>query len=84
MNLAKTDKSIYRFCSIALVVCSVAAFAASFYFSRWHILVWTLLVAIFIFAVSFVMEWFHVSISDPILWLIARLESRKTKHKIER
>ena len=79
-----TDKSIHRFCSIALIVCSVAAFAASFYFSRWNILVWTLLVAIFIFAVSFVMEWFHVSIADPILWLVARFSSRKHKHKIER
>jgi len=79
-----TDKSIHRFCSIALIVCSVAVFAASFYFSYWHILVWMLFVAIFIFVASFVMELFHVSISDPILWLIARFESRRAKHKIER
>jgi c-di-AMP phosphodiesterase-like protein len=79
-----TEKSIHRFCSITLIVCSVAAFAVSFYFSRWHTLVWTLIVAIFIFAMSFIMEWFHVSISDPILWLSARFASRKAKHKIER
>jgi Ca2+/Na+ antiporter len=79
-----TDKSIHRFISSALIVCSVAAFAASFYFSRWNILVWMLLLAIAITVVSFVMEWFHVSIADPILWLVARIESRKHRHKIER
>ena len=78
-----TAKSIHRFCSIALIVCSVAASAASFYFGNWNILVWMLFVAIFIFAASFVMELFHVSISDPILWLAARFESRRVKHKIE-
>ena len=79
-----TAKSIHRFCSVTLIVCSVAACAASFYFTEWNILLWMLFIAIFIFAASFVMELFHVSISDPILWLIARFESRRAKHKIER
>ncbi len=78
-----TDKSIHRFCSRALIVCSVVAFGVSFYFSYWMLLVWILVAAIFIFIASLVMEWFHISISDPILWLIARFESRKVKHKIE-
>ena len=79
-----TAKSIHRFCSITLIVCSVVAFTVCFYFSYWYILVWMLFVAIFIFAVSFVMDLFNVSISDPILWLVARFESRRAKHKIER
>jgi c-di-AMP phosphodiesterase-like protein len=78
-----TDKAIHRFCSIALIVCSVAAFGVSFYFSYWLVLVLWLMITIFIFAVSFVMEWFHVNITDPIHWLIARLESRRAKHRIE-
>ena len=79
-----TDKLIHRFCSIALILPAALRFAASFYFSYWDILVWMLFVAIFIFAASFVMELFHVSISDPILWLAARFERRRDKHKIER
>jgi c-di-AMP phosphodiesterase-like protein len=79
-----TDKSIHKFCSIALIVCSVVAFGVSFYFGYWIVLILWLMVTIFIFAVSFVMEWFHVSITDPIHWLIARFESRKNKHEIER
>jgi hypothetical protein len=79
-----TEKSIHRICSIALIVCSVGAFVATFYFGHWSFLVWPLLVAIFIFVVSFIMEWFHVSISDPILWLAARFERRRAKHKIEK
>ena len=50
-----TDKSIHRFCSIALIVCSVAALGLSFYFGDSMILVWMLLAAIFIFAANFVM-----------------------------
>jgi hypothetical protein len=69
---------------MALIFCSVATLGVSVYFSYWMLLVWMLLAAIFIFAASFVMEWFHVSISDPILWLAARFESRRSQHKIER
>ena len=79
-----TDKAIHKFCSIALIVCSVAAFVVSFYFGNWIVLILWLIITIFIFAVSFVMEWFHVSITDPIRWLIARFEGRKNKHEIER
>jgi hypothetical protein len=79
-----THKSIHGFFSIALIICSMAAFGVSLYFSYWMLLVWMLLAAIFIFAASFIMEWFHVSISDPILWLVARFETRRAKHKIER
>jgi len=79
-----TEKSIQRFFSIALIVCCLATFSVGVYFNYWILLLWMFLAAIFIFAASFVMEWFHVSISDPILWLLARFESRRHKHKIER
>jgi len=79
-----TDKSIHRFCSIALIMCSAVGLGIALYFSYWMLLVWMLLAAIFIFAASLLMEWFHVSIADPVLWLVARLGSRPAKHKIEK
>lgn len=78
-----TERSIQRFCSATLIICTVAAFAVSMYFGYWNILLIALFVALFIFAVSFVMEWFHLSFSGLVLRLIARFQSHKSKHKNE-
>lgn len=69
---------------MALILCAVAAFGAGLYFKCGMLLVWMLLAAICVFAMAFVMEWFHISISDPILWLAARFASRRAKYKIEK
>jgi hypothetical protein len=79
-----TARTIQRFCSAALIVSIISSFAVSFYLGFWNIVVIWLFISIFIFVTSFVMEWFHVSISDPILWLVNRFENWKTKRKIER
>lgn len=79
-----TARTIQRFCSAALILGGVAAFFVSFYFDYWNVMVVALVVALLIFATSFVMELYHVSISDPVLWLIARFQSRKDTQKIEK
>ena len=78
-----TPRSIQRFVSGLLVVCSAVALGVSLYFDWWNVfLVWWLIV-ISIFATSFIMELFHITLADPVLWLVARLERRRAKRKME-
>jgi hypothetical protein len=79
-----TARSIQRFFTALLIVCSAVVLGVSFYFGWWNVLLVWWLIVMFIFALSFVMELFHVSISDPVLWLLGRFDSRRAKHKIER
>lgn len=71
-----TDKNIYLVCSIVLVVGSVVTFCLSLGFLNPDIFTAWWLFALFIFAVSFVMELFRVNITDLIYWLLNRFNSR--------
>lgn len=79
-----TARSTQRFSTLVLILCSVVSLGVSFCFDWWNVLVVWWLVVMLIFAASFVMELFHVSISDPILWLVARVETRRGRDKIAR
>ena len=79
-----TSRSIYRFFSVVLIICSVGALSVSLYTNNWYVfLVWSLF-CMLLFPIAFVMEWFHISIADPILWAAARLTRKTAKSKAER
>ena len=79
-----TERSIQKFFSATLIACSAGAFAVSFYLESRNILIVTLVAALFIFAVSFVLEWFHINAAGLVIQLFARFQNHKSKRKIER